>query len=30
MVDLTRMKLDGKEIVTISMQGEESIQSLTP
>jgi choloylglycine hydrolase len=30
MVDLTRMKLDGTDIVTISMKGGEDIQSLTP
>lgn len=30
MVDLTKMKLDGKDIVTISMQGRESVKSLTP
>jgi choloylglycine hydrolase len=30
MVDLTKMKVDGKDIVTISMKGEEVIKSLTP
>ncbi|MFZ0311621.1 MAG: choloylglycine hydrolase family protein [Candidatus Korobacteraceae bacterium] len=30
MVDLTRMNLDGGDIVTISMKGGEDIQSLTP
>jgi len=30
MVDLMKMKLDGKEIVTISMKGKEEIESVTP
>ena len=30
MVDLTRMNLDGTDIVTIAMKGGEDIQSLTP
>jgi choloylglycine hydrolase len=30
MVDLTRMNLDGTDIVTMSMKGGEDIQSLTP
>jgi hypothetical protein len=30
MVDLTRMNLDGADIVTMSMKGGEDIQSLTP
>jgi choloylglycine hydrolase len=30
MVDLTKMKLDGKDMITISMKGEEEIKSLTP
>jgi hypothetical protein len=30
MVDLTKMNLDSKDIVTIPMTGEEVIQSLNP
>jgi hypothetical protein len=30
MVDLTKMNLDSKDIVTISMKGDELIKSLNP
>jgi len=30
MVDLMKMNLDAKDIVTLSMKGEEVIKSLTP